>query len=367
MNISTIRNLFKSGETATVCGRVKFIRTISKKLTFIVIFDQDASIQIGIRSTNVPGKLDIVKVTGLMSPSNTGELTIWDENPVIIAKNEGDIPCFEGITDPDLCRRKKYLHMLTNQEALNNILFRTKVIRHIRTFLDELGYVEVETPILSGVASGANAVPFKTVSEATNETFYLRIAQEIALKKALIGGLERVYEIGKNFRNEGIDKTHNPEFTSIELYQSFAGLSDMRDILINILNAFGVKTFDIYEYDELYAKFGEDFDKQLINPTFVYGHPADDAPLCKLRDDGKCDRFEFFMNGFEIANAYNEQNDWRIQEQRLAGKADDGLIEALKYGMPPTGGMGIGIDRLVMALKNITDIRDVILFTTKRN
>jgi lysyl-tRNA synthetase class 2 len=195
---------------------------------------------------------------------------------------------------------------------------------------------------------------------------YLRIATEIPLKKALIGGFERVYEIGKIFRNEGIDKTHNPEFTSIELYQSYSGLNDMKNLFLEILELFGIKNSDIpvFEYDDLIEKYGEDFDEHLQDLCFVVGQPIEQTPLCKMRSDGKADRFEVFANGYEIANAYNEINDWKEQEKRFDGTEDDGLIEAMKYGMPPTGGMGIGIDRLLMYLTNTNFIRDVIMFPT---
>jgi lysyl-tRNA synthetase class 2 len=166
-----------------------------------------------------------------------------------------------------------------------------------------------------------------------------------------------------------VDRTHNPEFTSIELYQSYADLKAMKHLLCEFLLEFGVNALSAkeYEYDDLIKQYGPDFDKHLIDPSFVYGHPSEDTPLCKLREDGKCDRFEFFMNGYEIANAYNELTDSHEQLKRFNGKNDDGLIEALKYGMPPTGGMGIGIDRLIMSLTKTDDIHDVILFPTKKN
>jgi lysyl-tRNA synthetase class 2 len=369
MNISETLASFTEGQTATICGRVTQVRTLSKKLSFIVVEDTDCSIQVGVRSANVPSKLDIVRATGLMQLSKTNERTIWDDNPQVLAKNLGELPSYEGITNPEVAREKRHLQLLTNKAMRDNFVFRSRMVGTIRNFLDSRGFLEMETPILSRVPSGANAKPFVTTSEALNCDFYLRIATEVPLKKAIISGFERVYEIGRIFRNEGIDNTHSPEFTSIELYQSFAGLQEMRDILCELLYLFSngrMREFDEYQYDDLIKLYGPDFDKHLIKPTFVYGHPAEDTPLCKLRADGKCDRFEFFMNGFEIANAYNELTDPVEQAARLAGKNDDGLVDALKYGMPPTGGMGIGIDRLMMAIYNISDIRDVILFPTKR-
>lgn len=369
MNIAETLATFTEGQPATIYGRVTQVRTLSKKLAFIVVEDTNASIQIGIRSSNVPCKLDIVKATGLMQRSRTGELTVWDDAPEIITKNLGDLPSHEGITNPEVAREKRHLQLLTNKGMRDVFVFRSRVVSTIRRFLDTRGFLEMETPILSKAASGANANPFVTQSEALNCDFYLRIATEIPLKRCLIAGFERVYEIGRIFRNEGIDSTHSPEFTSIELYQSFAGLFEMRHLLLELLAELGVDVSNVgcFEYDSLVAKYGVDFDKHLIAPSFVFGHPAEDTPLCKLRADGRCDRFEFFMNGYEIANAYNELTDSTEQEARLAGKNDDGLVEALKYGMPPTGGMGIGIDRLIMCLKNIPDIQDVILFPSKRN
>jgi lysyl-tRNA synthetase class 2 len=368
MNIANTIVGYVEGQPATIYGRVTQIRTLSKKLTFIVVEDTHASIQVGIRSANIPSKLDIVKVSGLMQSSKTGERTIWDDNPEIIVKNQGELPSHDGITNPEVAREKRHLQLLTNKEMRDVFVFRSQVVSTIRRFLDMRGFLEMETPILSKVASGANAKPFVTKSEALNCDLHLRIATEIPLKRCLIAGFERVYEIGRIFRNEGIDNTHNPEFTSIELYQSFAGLHEMRHLLLELLTELGVDVSNVghFEYDSLVMQCGMDFEKQLIAPSFVFGQPGGDAPLCKLRADGRCDRFEFFMNGYEIANAYNELTDSAEQESRLAGKNDDGLVEALKYGMPPTGGMGIGIDRLIMCLKNIPDIRDVILFPTKR-
>ena len=370
MNIGNVLDNFTEGQEATIYGRVIRVRTLSKKLAFIVVEDTHHSMQVGIRSQNVPSRLDIVKVTGIMKLSQTGELTIWDECPTIIVRNEGDLPSHTGITNAESAREKRCLQILTSPQIRKQILFRSRLIKNIRSLLDVRGFIELETPILSEVSSGANAKPFITTSEALNQNFFLRIATEIHLKKSLISGFERVYEIGKIFRNEGIDRIHNPEFTSIELYQSFAGLTEMKEIITTILyDITGITASSIrsYEYDELVAKYGIDFDSHLIEPTFVYGHPSDDTPLCKLREDGRCDRFEFFMSGYEIANAYNELTDHKEQLIRLNGKEDDGLVEALKYGMPPTGGMGIGIDRLVMALTNTDNIADVILFPSKRN
>lgn len=370
MNIQEIRTNFTEGNMAIVYGRVTCIRILSKKLAFLVVEDTLGKIQVGVRSQNLPSRYDIIMAQGMMKKSQTGELTIWDENPTIIVKNEGDLPSFSGITDAQIALEKRYLQILSDPKMKERLLFRTKVITYLRNLLNGRGFIELETPVLSNVVSGATAKPFITKSEALNTDFFLRIATEVHLKKAIVAGFERVYEIGKIFRNEGIDRTHNPEFTSIELYQSFAGLAEMRDIIITLLFDFGqTKMTDVrdYEYDDLVSKYGPDFDKELIAPSFVYGHPADDTPLCKLRVDGKCDRFEFYMNGFEIANAYNELTDYKEQALRLNGKNDDGLVEALKYGMPPTGGMGIGIDRLVMALTNTDNIADVIMFPSKRN
>lgn len=368
MNILNTINNFAENQGTTVAGRVVMVRKLSKKLSFIVLEDFEGQIQVGIRSENVPARFDVVIAKGLMKLSQTGEKTVWDENPQIIAKNEGELPNFKGISDGNLVAQKRYLDILTNKNLKSNLIYRSNVIKSLRQFLWSKGFIEIETPVLCDVPSGASATPFVTKHEALNKDFYLRIATEIPLKKAVVAGCEKVFEIGKIFRNEGIDKTHNPEFTSIELYWAYQSLDGMKNLLVEFLQTLGCDfNYHHCEFDEIVQKFGPNFDKNLTSPTFVYGQPLEETPLCAARSDGKADRFEFFVNGFEVANAYQELRFWEEQSKRLGGQGDDGLVEALKYGCPPLAGMGIGIDRLVMALKNIEDIADVIFFPSKRN
>jgi lysyl-tRNA synthetase class 2 len=368
MNIANTLNNFTENSLTTVKGRVKRIRTLSKKLTFLVVEDIFDSIQIGVRSCDIPKLFDIVECQGVMKLSQTGEKTVWCEKPIVLSENNGDLPNFKGLTDGKLKTEKRFLDILTNPGLKKNLLSRSLIIQKLRQVLWAQNYLEIETPILSNVPSGAAAEPFITRFNALNENFYLRIATEIPLKKAIVAGFEKVFEIGKIFRNEGIDKTHNPEFTSIEMYSSYSDLEEMKDFIICFLGEFGIKDFDYVEYDELISLYGEDFDKKLIKPTFVYGQPIEQTPLCARRPDGKANRFEFFMSGFEVANAYQEITDYQEQSQRFENnlEKDDGLCEALKYGCPKLAGMGIGIDRLIMVLNKIDNIADVIMFPTKR-
>jgi lysyl-tRNA synthetase class 2 len=342
-------------------------------LAFVVVEDTFDKIQVGIRSGNVPKMFDIVECEGTMALSKTGEKTVWCDNPKIVSVNHGDLPGFGQLEDGKLKVEKRYLDIMTNAKLKSNLLARSFVVSSLRRALYDKNFVEIETPVLSSVPSGASAKPFVTKSESLNENFYLRIATEIPLKKAIVAGFERVFEIGKVFRNEGIDKTHNPEFTSLEMYQSYATLHDMQQWMLEFLTQIGVPIsttgFDSVEYDDIVARHGEDFDKHLIRPTFVFGQPLSQTPLCQAREDGKAARFEFYMNGFEIANAYRELTDSVEQLNRFNGslEKDDGLIEALKYGCPPLAGMGIGIERLVMALTGSDNIADTIFFPTKRN
>ncbi len=373
MNISATIKLFEENKAACISGRVKAVRILSKKLAFVVVEDTFDKIQVGIRSGNVPKMFDIVECEGTMALSKTGEKTVWCDNPKIVSVNHGDLPGFGQLEDGKLKVEKRYLDIMTNAKLKSNLLARSFVVSSLRRALYDKNFVEIETPVLSSVPSGASAKPFVTKSESLNENFYLRIATEIPLKKAIVAGFERVFEIGKVFRNEGIDKTHNPEFTSLEMYQSYATLHDMQQWMLEFLTQIGVPIsttgFDSVEYDDIVARHGEDFDKHLIRPTFVFGQPLSQTPLCQAREDGKAARFEFYMNGFEIANAYRELTDSVEQLNRFNGslEKDDGLIEALKYGCPPLAGMGIGIERLVMALTGSDNIADTIFFPTKRN
>lgn len=365
MNIQNIISNFNENVSVHLAGRVKRIRTLSKNLNFVVLEENNVKIQLGFRNNNLPKPFDIISVFGVTGYSQTGEKTVWVSSFEIEATNKGELPSFKGLSDGKLKTEKRFLDVLTNQNLRNNLFFRSELIKKLRQFLWDKNYIEIETPVLSNVPSGAISEPFVTKFNALNQNYYLRIATEIALKKAIVAGAERVFEIGKIFRNEGIDKTHNPEFSSIELYQSYASLDDMKNLIIEFLGLFGINNFESFEYDEIVSKFGEDFDKQLKTPTFITGQPIEQTPLCSRRQDGKAHRFELFINGFEVANAYQELVDFKEQAERL--EQDDGLIEALKYGCPKLAGMGIGIERLIMALQNEENIANVIWFPTKRN
>ena len=380
MVIKHVHSGFRAELPAVVDGRVKFVRTFGN-LTFLRIQDAESEIQIGLRGQwdNIPNLLDWIRVQGVTGFTKTGEKTIWAEKLTILAKCEGDLPGkFHGLKDWETIYQKPYLRIIDDHNHAERLIKRSKIILAIRNYLDSRGFIEIETPILSNTPSGADARPFTTHHNALGRDMYLRIATEVALKKAIVAGIPKVFEIGKIFRNEGIDKSHSPEFTSIEIYDatievdSYYRLIVMMGLVKNIYqvckDAIGEPinpcdlSFPIYEYDDLVSQYGEDFDSHLIEPTFVIGQPIEQTPLCKAREDGKAQRFEFFANGYEIANAFDEVNTYAEQSSRIREGEDDGLLEALKYGMPNTAGLGIGIDRLVMWLTNTSHIRDVQCF-----
>ena len=433
-----------------VAGRAMSIRRMGKA-SFLNIQDKYGRIQ-AYMSIDVVGehayevfKLtdigDIVGLYGRLMFTRTGELTIRVEEYTFLTKSLKVLPeKFHGLTDTEERYRRRYLDLIMNEDAKKVALLRPKIIREIQRFLDERGYVEFETSVLQPILGGANARPFITHHNALDKDFYLRIATELALKRLIVGGLEKVYEIGRLFRNEGMDTKHNPEFTTIELYEAYGDLSSMRDIAEGLLKSLAknvlhsengfefngnyidlskpfrwvsmselVKektgldfTSDI-SYEEakkfaeekgikiephmtgvghiLNALFEEFCEKDLIQPTFVYGHPIEISPLTKKSKDPRfTERFELYISGFEIANAYSELNDPIDQKERFIGQLkakelgdeeanemDNDFLEALEYGMAPTGGMGIGIDRLVMVLLNQPSIREVILFPTMKD
>jgi lysyl-tRNA synthetase class 2 len=311
----------------------------------------------------IPSPFDIVECSGIYNYSDTKEPTLWASDVKIHSKCEGDLPSFKGIKDGKLTVEKRFLQVITDDGLKETLMIRSHVIKSLRKFLWDQDFIEIETPILSVIASGANASPFITKSEALNSDFYLRIATETALKKAVVSGCDRVFEIGKIFRNEGIDKTHNPEFTSVEIYSAYRTLNDMKTLLVNFISNWkDNQTYTEKTHSDLIREYGDDFGDYLESPTFVSGYP-----LCESLPDGTSNRFEFFANGMEIANAYQEVTDWETQQRQLGGKNDDGLSEALKYGCPPMAGMGIGIDRLIMYLRDKRNISDVIFFPCKRN
>ena len=438
------------GPTVRVAGRVVRHRT-GGKLHFLEVQDQTGRIQLMVRVNrvtetewNVLNLLDlgdIVGVDGEFGKTKTGELTIQVTTLTFLAKSLEPHPKdVFGVADVETRLRQRYLDLIYTEGALKRATDRVKIVRAIRANLDASGFLEVETPVLQSVASGAAARPFATHHNALDIPLVLRIALELPLKRLLVGGMEKVYEIGRVFRNEGISPRHNPEFTMLELYQSFGDLGTMMDVTESLLgdcvaavNPPGVTAvavndhavdftppFARAEYTELFREhvgcdpfdpvavqdaarrhkiapngptgepkelavlvndlFGHAVEDKLTGPVFVVNYPADLCPLTKRlpRDPRLAERFELFVRGIELANAYTELNDPITQEatftRQLAGmdaddsmaKLDTDFIRALRHGMPPAGGLGIGIDRLVMLLTSTPTIRDVILFPLLR-
>lgn len=381
---------------------------------------------------------DLIGIAGRVFKTQRGEITVIVNEFDLLAKSLRPLPeKFHGLKDVDLRYRQRYLDLIVNPEVAETFRRRTKIIRSVRRTLDEAGYLEVETPVLATLAGGAAAKPFITHHNTLDIDLYLRIATELSLKRLIVGGLERVYEIGRVFRNEGMDVRHNPEFTSVEFYQAYADYRDMMDLTEKIVLAAANEvlgttkiTYDGQEidlanvrrismndavkeatgkdflsaatveearamadeigvpYEErhgiggiLNAAFEEKVEEHLMNPTFITHHPTEISPLAKRNPDDPMitDRFEFFVYGRELANGFTELNDPIDQrqrfveqmEQRAAGDAeahvmDEDYVTALEYGLPPTGGVGIGIDRLVMFLTDSPSIRDVLLFPTMK-
>ena len=429
----------------TVVGRIMFIRKMGKA-SFFTIKDKTDKIQIYISINDVGEEVyqlfksadigDIVGVRGLVMKTRTGELTVKCLEYTHLVKALRPLPeKFHGLTNKEDRYRKRYIDLIMNDEAKRVAFMRPKIIRCIQNFLDNKGFVEVETPILTTLLTGAAARPFKTHHNTQNLDMYLRIALELNLKRLLVGGMERVYEIGKTFRNEGMDSQHNPEFTMMEAYMAYSDLEGMMDLTeemyqeiankvcgkttfhylghtidlsgkwrrISMTDAIKEKTgidfksitsideclklaseheIELMEHEKQYGhivnKFFEKYvEETLIEPTFLYGHPIEISPLTKKnKDDPRfVDRFELFIAGRECANAYTELNDPIDQLERFkaqlkekdmgneeANDIDYDFIEALEYGMPPAGGIGYGIDRLIMLFLEQDSIRDVLLF-----
>lgn len=443
-NKKSQRALEKMNLVVTIAGRIKFLRKMGKA-SFLNIQDKTGNIQVYM-GIDVVGKKayelfkladvgDIIGVTGRVMLTRTGELTVRAEKYQHLSKCLHPLPeKFHGLTDVEERSRRRYLDLIMNDEARSVAFARPKLIRSIQNYLDNQGFVEVETAVLSPILGGANARPFVAHMNALDRDFYLRIATELNLKRLLVGGMERVYEIGRLFRNEGMDATHNPEFTTIEAYQAYSDLQGMRKLAEGMIRkaAKDVTGSEIVTYqdkvldfkkpfrwismaDLILEKTGVDFRKitdfteakkladekgiklekhkntvghvmneffeafceeSLIQPTFVYSYPIEVSPLTKKGKDPRyTERFELFVNGKELANAYTELNDPIDQKERFiaqlkakelgddeANEMDNDFVEALEYGMPPAGGIGMGIDRLVMLLTNQSTIREVILF-----
>ncbi len=434
--------------TVSVAGRIMFIRKMGKA-SFFSIKDKLGNIQIYISINDVGEDVynlfksadigDIVGVKGTVMMTQTGEVTIKCQEYTHLVKALRPLPeKFHGLSDVEERFRRRYVDLIMNDEARKVAFARPKIIRSIQHYLDNLGYTEVETPILGTILGGAAARPFITHHNAQNIDMYLRIATELPLKRLLVGGMDAVYEIGRLFRNEGMDRKHNPEFTTIEVYKAFTDLEGMMDLTEGIISTCAYELNGTYEIDflghhlklapkyrrahmvdlikektgidffqnmsfedakklaeehgiEVEAHFGYGhivnafFEKYvestIIDPTFVYGHPIEISPLAKKdpSDPRFTQRFELFIAGSEYANAFTELNDPIDQYERFeaqlkekdlgneeANEMDIDFVEALEYGMPPAGGMGMGIDRLVMLLTGMENIREVILFPTMK-
>ena len=436
-------------DTAKVAGRIMFIRKMGKA-SFFSLKDKTGSIQIYISINDVGEDVynlfktadlgDIVGVYGKIMKTRTGEVTIKCLEYTHLVKALRPLPeKFHGLTDKEERYRRRYVDLIMNEDSRRVAFLRPKIIRAIQHYLDNKGFVEVETPVLSTLLTGASARPFITHHNAQDMDMYLRIALELPLKRLLVVGMESVYEIGRTFRNEGMDTRHNPEFTMLEIYQAYSDLEGMMDLTENLFqmiakDVVGKMDYHWYGYDislegpwkrismvdAIKETIGIDFKEEmtieealklaeehnievqehektvghiinlffekyveetLIQPTFLYGHPVEISPLTKKnKDDPRfVDRFELFIGGKEFANAYTELNDpddqlerfeEQLKEKKLgneeANDIDMDFIEALEYGMPPAGGIGYGIDRLMMLFAELESIRDVILFPTMK-
>ena len=437
------------GQEVAVAGRLMFKRVMGKA-SFCNVQDLQGGIQayvardeIGVDDYKDFKKMDIgdiVGIKGKVFATKTGEKSIHAEEVMLLSKSLRPLPeKFHGLTDTDTRYRQRYVDLIMNAESKEVFIKRSKIISKIRSYLDGQGFMEVETPMLVSNAGGAAARPFETHYNALNEDVKLRISLELYLKRLIVGGLEKVYEIGRVFRNEGVDTRHNPEFTLMELYQAYTDYNGMMDLTENLYRHLAQEvvgsTKIVYngiemdlgkpferitmvdavkkyanvdfnqiqtleearaaadehhvEYEERHKKgdilnlFFEEFvEDKLVQPTFVMDHPVDISPLTKRKPENPdyVERFEFFMNGWELANAYSELNDpidqrerFKAQEELLAqgdeeaNTTDEDFLNALEIGMPPTGGIGFGIDRMVMLLTDSSAIRDVLLFPTMKS
>ena len=437
------------GQTVSIAGRM-LSRRIMGKASFCNILDRKGKIQAYVKRDDVGEEDyadfkkwdigDIIGITGLVFRTKTGEVSIHAQKIVLLTKSLKPLPeKWHGLKDTDTRYRQRYVDLIVNPDVRDTFIKRSKIITTIRQYLDTQGFIEVETPMLVSNAGGAAARPFETHFNALDDDFKLRISLELYLKRLIVGGLDRVYEIGRVFRNEGLDTRHNPEFTLMELYQAYTDYHGMMDLTENLyrhvaktvlgttkityngvdmdlgqpfaritmLDAVkqysGVDFNEIksddeakaiakehhIEYSEHHKKgdilnlfFEEYVEHHLIQPTFVMDHPIEISPLTKKKpeDPNYVERFEFFMNGWEMANAYSELNDpidqrerFKAQEELLAhgdeeaNRTDEDFMNALEIGMPPTGGIGFGIDRMCMLLTDSPAIRDVLLFPTMKN
>ncbi|HIN05510.1 MAG TPA: lysine--tRNA ligase [Dehalococcoidia bacterium] len=433
----------------TVAGRIVSVRNMGKA-AFLDIRDSSGTLQVLVRQNTLGDRFEMLKdldvgdhlgVTGSMIRTRTGQVTIDAQELTLAAKGMRPLPeKFHGLRDVEIRYRQRYLDLISNPEIMEVFTQRSKIIRGMRRFLDDRGFLEVDTPVLVPVAAGANARPFVTHHNALDQQLYLRIATELYLKRLIIGGFDKVYELGRVFRNEGIDQDHNPEFTLLESYEAYADYNDVLEMVESMVSTicldvrgtteipFGEHMIDfappwqrlglrealisyggidIDEFpdhaslakratelgleagprdsrgrliDQLISTFVE---PKLIQPTFLMDYPEEMSPLAKAKPEvpGYVERFEAFAAGMEIANSYTELNDPAVQRERLdsqedirlthqdeeVDRKDEDFLLALEYGMPPTGGLGMGIDRLVMLLSSQPSIRDVMLFPQMRS
>ena len=437
------------GKTVTIAGRMMFKRVMGKA-SFCNIQDLQGNIQSYVARDSVGEEPyadfkkydvgDLLGITGEVFKTKTGEISIHAAEVTLLSKSLQVLPeKYHGLTNTDMRYRQRYVDLIMNQDVKDTFVKRSKIISCIRRYLDGQGFLEVETPMLVSNAGGAAARPFETHFNALDEDFKLRISLELYLKRLIVGGLERVYEIGRVFRNEGLDTRHNPEFTLMELYQAYTDYNGMMDLTENMFRhvaqeVLGTTTItyrgiemdlgkpferitmidavkkyaDVdftqintleearaiakekhVEFEERHTKgdilnlfFEEYVEEHLIQPTFVMDHPIEISPLTKKKpsDPNYVERFELFMNGWEMCNAYSELNDpidqrerFKAQEAALAAgdeeanTTDEDFMNALEIGMPPTGGIGYGIDRLTMLLTDSPAIRDVLLFPTMKS
>ena len=438
------------GKVVRVAGRLMSKRGMGKVL-FCDLQDNAGRIQLFVKIDEMGEEEfnrfkkndigDIVGAEGEVFTTKTGEISIRTTSIVLLSKSLLPLPDkFHGLTDKEIRFRQRYVDLMVNPEVKQNFIIRSKFLKHMRNYLDNMGYIEVETPVLNTIAGGASARPFVTHHNTLDIDMFMRIATELPLKRLIVGGMDRVYEIGRIFRNEGMDPKHNPEFTSIELYQAYADFHDMMDIAEGIFTTFAQEVLGTYEAEwmgekidltpgwprmtmveavrkyvgidfdaisddaeavaaakakgvelsdaaektwgnALYACFDQRVEEHLIQPTFITMYPVEVSPLTKRspQDPRLTERFEFFICRSEMGNAYSELNDpidqrgrfMKQVEQRERGDdetemLDEDFLNAMEYGMPPTGGMGIGIDRAVMLFTNSDTIREVILFPTMK-
>ncbi len=437
------------GQEVTVAGRLMSKRGMGK-VSFCDMQDKTGRIQLYARRDEMDEAVysdfkkfdigDIVGVVGEVFRTQRGEMSVRCKDVTLLSKSLRPLPeKFHGLTDKELRYRQRYVDLIMNPDVRRTFEVRSEFVRYLRNFLDNRGYMEVETPVLNTISGGATARPFITHHNTLDLDMYMRIATELHLKRLIVGGLERVYEVGRIFRNEGMDTKHNPEFTTVELYEAYADFNDMMDLFEDLLSGAARDILGTYEIEwlgqkvslapgfrrmtmaeavkeylgvdfmtidddaaavaaaksvgidmdgveptwghALYECYDQKVESKMIQPTFITMHPVDVSPLAKRspKDPRLTERFELFICGSEMGNAFSELNDPIDQKERFqkqvemrekgdeeAGMMDDDYINALEYGLPPTGGLGIGIDRCVMMLTGSDSVRDVILFPTMK-